>query len=194
MGDILDWILSVAEELGVWGLILITFLDSFISPIPPEVLFIPLSLVDPSNALWLAAVTTVVSVVGAFVGYGLGLKGGRPLVKRIFSEKKVAAAENIIQTHGVMAVLVASFTPVPFKLITVSSGALCLSLKKLIFWSTLGRGARFFVVAGIITLYGQSAREFLESPTFSWLTLGAGIVGIIAYLVRMRHRSNIKGE
>jgi len=190
----LEWVLSVAEEFGVWGLILLTFLDSFISPIPPEVLFIPLSLVDPSNALWLASVTTVVSVIGAFVGYWLGLKGGRPLVKRIFSEKKLVAAENIIQTHGVMAVLVASFTPVPFKLITVSSGALCLSLRKLIFWSTLGRGARFFVVAGIITLYGQSARQFLESSSFSCLTLGLGVIGVIAYLVRMRLKKSIKGE
>ncbi len=194
MDAIIEWVLAVAEEFGVWGLMLLTLLDSFISPIPPEVLFIPLSLIDPSGAFWLAFVTTITSVIGALIGYWLGLKGGKPLVRKIFSESKLAKAEGIIQVHGVMAVLMASFTPIPFKLITVSSGALGLSLKKLVFWSTLGRGARFFLVAAIITFYGQSAKAFLESGPFALLTLGIGLLGIVIYLVRWYRNKGAKNE
>ncbi len=184
----MEWFLLAMEQYGVWGLILITFLDSFISPVPPEVLFIPLSLAKPQNTVWLALVTTCTSVAGALVGYWLGLRGGRPLLYRFFRREKVKKAENLLQMYGVAAVLLASFTPIPFKIITISSGVLGLSLKKLLFWSTIGRGARFFLEAGLLVLYGYEAKKILEGSSFSVLTLIVAFGGLAIYLLYRHFR------
>lgn len=178
----IETIEKMLEQHGVWGLAVATFLDSFISPIPPEVVFIPLSLATPEKAFWFAGLTTAISVIGAIVGYMLGLKGGRPLLCRLFSASKINRAENFIKTYGVAAVLLASFTPIPYKLITVSSGVFALSLKKLIFWSTLGRGARFFLEATLIMLFGAKAKEFLAGSSFFFLTFIVAFIVIIVYL------------
>lgn len=184
MTGITEWFLVILEQYGVWGLIILTFLDSFIAPTPPEVLFIPLCIATPERALWLASITIGASVVGAIVGYLLGLKGGRPLLYRFFSEEKIHKAEGIIHSHGAMAILIVSFTPIPYKLITVTSGVLGLSLQKLIFWSILGRSARFLLEAGLIMLYGHAVKEFLEGSSFVVLTLFLGIVVLVFYLLR----------
>lgn len=186
MSGLKEVLVAAAEQYGVWGLMLVTFLDSFISPIPPEVIFIPLSLLNPPGALWLAFITTCTSVAGAVVGYCLGHKCGRPLMCRFFAVDKVTRAEKFIGAHGVMAVLLASFTPIPFKIITVSSGLLGMSLVKLVFWSTLGRGARFFLEAAIIMAYGQTAMAFLTGSRFSLLTLGLGMLVLAGYLAWRR--------
>lgn len=189
MSGITERLVAAAEEYGVWGLVLVTFLDSFISPVPPEVVFIPLSLFNPPGALWLAFITTGTSVAGAVVGYYLGRKCGRPLLCRFFAAEKVARAEQFIGTHGVMAVLLASFTPIPFKIITVSSGVLGMSPVKLVFWSTLGRGARFFLEAFIIMAYGRAAMEFLTGRSFSLLTLGLGVAAVAVYVLYRRRKT-----
>ncbi len=186
MHEIKDILIAAAEQYGVWGLILVTFLDSFISPIPPEVVFIPLGLMNPSSALWLALITTGTSVVGAVVGYGLGHKCGRPLMCRFFADEKVNRAEQFIRDHGMMAVLLAAFTPIPFKLITITSGVLGMSLAKLVIWSTLGRAARFFLEAAVIMAFGRTAMEFLSGTRFSLLTLGFGLVVLVIYIIRRR--------
>ncbi|MCF8011827.1 MAG: VTT domain-containing protein [Clostridiales bacterium] len=130
-----------------------------------------------------AIITIAVSVIGATLGYWLGLKGGRPLLFKFFSQDKIQKGENLIQTHGIMAVLITSFTPIPYKLITVSSGVLGLSLKKLIFWSTIGRGARFFLEAVLIMVYGRAVKDFLLGSTFSFFTLVIGIISLIIYFL-----------
>ena len=186
MSEIKEILIAAAEQYGVWGLILVTFLDSFISPIPPEVVFIPLSLLNPSGALWLALITTGTSVAGAVVGYSLGHKCGRPLMCRFFDTAKVNRAEQFIRHHGVMAVLLASFTPIPFKLITITSGVLGMSLVKLLLWSTLGRAARFFLEAVVIMAYGRTAMEFLSGTQFSILTLGLGLLALTIYIIWRR--------
>lgn len=183
-----EQILPVMEQYGAWGLALMTFLDSFISPIPPEVLFIPLCLVNPESALGLAFITTGVSVMGAVVGYWVGQKGGRPLLLRFFRREKIARAEDIINAYGAMAVLIAAFTPIPFKLITITSGVLDLPLKKLVFWSTLGRAARFFLEAWLIMVFGRAAVNFLESSNFAILTLTIAVMGLVLYVTWLVYR------
>ncbi|AGK99980.1 YqaA family protein [Desulfoscipio gibsoniae] len=183
MFGVTEQLLSIIEQYGVWGLVLMTLLDSFISPIPPEVLFIPLCLMNPNSALLMALITTSVSVVGAMLGYWLGQKGGRPLLLRFFRREKIIRAEEIIKNYGAMAVLIVAFTPVPFKLITITSGVLNLPLRKLLFWSTLGRGARFFLEAGLIIIYGRAAVNFLESSNFALLTMFIGFLMLIIYLM-----------
>lgn len=189
MASVTELIVAIIKQYGVWGLVLLTFLDAFISPIPPEVLFIPLSLVNPQRAFWLAFLTTGVSVAGALVGYWIGLRGGRPLLHKFFAAQKLKKTEDLIQAYGTMAVLIAAFTPIPFKLITISAGVFGLHLKKLVFWSTLGRGARFSLEASLIVLYGRGAKEFLESDAFSLLTLGMAVLGIIIYLFVVKKKS-----
>jgi len=189
MTGVTELLLQNIEQYGVWGLVLLTFLDSFISPFPPEVLFIPMALINPGDALGLALVTTCTSVVGAIVGYVLGLKGGRPLLYKFFNHHKITRAEDIIKKHGVMAVLLVSFTPIPFKLITVTSGVLGLPLSKLVFWSTLGRGARFSLEAVLIMIYGRAAVEFLQGSSFALLTMVAGVLLLTVYITYYYLRS-----
>ena len=179
----LETVEKLLEQHGVWGLAVATFLDSFISPIPPEVVFIPLCLAAPEKAFWFAGLTTFFSVLGAVVGYIIGLKGGRPLLCRMFSAQKVMKAEGFINKYGVAAVLLASFTPIPFKLVTVSSGVLGLPLNKLIFWSTLGRGARFFIEAALIMFLGAKAVEYLAGASFAVLTFSMALLILLLYLI-----------
>lgn len=184
----------ILEKHGVWGLAAATFLDSFISPIPPEVVFIPLCLIAPEKAFLFAGLTTAISVIGAIVGYMLGLKGGRPLLYRLFPVSKINKAENLIKKYGVVAVLLASFTPIPYKLITVSSGVFALSLKELIIWSTLGRGARFFLESAFIVLLGEQAKEFLTGTQFFLLTFIIALIFIVVYWAYYAYKRKMRNN
>lgn len=188
----LDWIISILQQYGILGLIIMSFLDSFISPIPPEVLLIPLSLINPRNALFLSIITTITSVLGALVGYWIGIKGGRPILHRLFSKEKIYAAEKFIHSYSTMAVFIGAFTPIPYKIITVSSGVFKLPLQKMIFWSTLGRGARFGLEAVLIMAYGEDVVDFLTGHNFSLLTVAITVIILVLYFLYVMRKKNRK--
>ena len=189
------WVLSWADSpYGIWALLVISFLESSVFPIPPDVLLIALTLGDPPHGMGFAAVTTVGSLTGGMLGYLIGYLGGRPLLVRWMGDKKVMQIHNLFERHEVWAIAIAGFTPIPYKLFTISSGAFFINFPKFILVSALSRGARFFLVAGVIQVFGPAMKQFIDDY-FNLLTILFLLLLIGGfYLVRLYARRQVMEE
>jgi len=187
--DLLEWSKDVFLPLGETGLFIIAFVESSVFPIPPDALLIPLVLFKPSIGLYYASVSTAGSVLGGIAGYYIGLKGGRPLARRLFSESKIKRVEDYFDKYGAWTVLIAAFTPIPYKVFTIASGIVRLDLKRFVIASIVGRGARFFAEASVIMIWGEQILDFLLL-NFEIITLviAAAIVGAIVARRKMRKK------
>ena len=196
MGAIVDWMLSWAQSPGgTTALFFIAFAESSFFPIPPDVLLITMALIRPDAAFVLALVCSVGSLLGGMFGYLIGYIGGRPVLHRIFSESKIQVVKDAFEKYEVWAIAVAGFTPVPYKVFTLSAGTFGIPFKPFVAVSAVSRSARFFLVAGAIYLWGESVKHLLTkyfnlfSLAFMVLLIG-GFVGI-RYAV---HRANKRHE
>ncbi len=170
---------------ATWWLAFISFIEAVIFPIPPEVMLAPMSLAQPRRAFWFAAVSLAASTLGALVGYALGhyaFELLEPWLHRLgywetFLEVKKHAAEN-----GFWLLLIGGFTPIPFKLLTIASGAVGMPLLPFLAGAIIGRGKRVFLVAAAIRLGGERAertlRRYVEPVGWAALAL---LTGLIAY-------------
>ena len=149
-------------DYGIWGLFVVAFLDSFILPIPPFFLQIGLSFIDPQASLRIALIAFTGSVLGAPIGYILGKWLGKPILQKIIPEKWVVLATEQFAKNGDAAVLIGSFTPIPFKVFTLLSGVFNYSLVKLLLFAILGRGLKFFLIGILFYLYGKHAKVLLD--------------------------------
>ncbi|MEO9364976.1 MULTISPECIES: YqaA family protein [Candidatus Nitrosocaldus] len=181
MDELLRWTREVFMPIGDVGLFILAFLESSVFPVPPDVLLIALALANPALALYYATIATIGSVLGGVAGYYIGLKGGRRVAKRIFSERMIERADNYFKEYGVWAVLIAAFSPIPYKVFTIASGIFRLSLKGFIIASIIGRGARFYAEGLLIMLWGEQILAFVDEnlELISLAIAGA----IISYLV-----------
>ena len=180
-----EWIHAFEEwllEFGSWGLFIVSFLESSFFPIPPDVLLIPMGIANPDRAFWYAFLTTAASVLGALLGWYIGKKVGRPILRYFIKEEKIVKVEQYFEKYGAMAILIAGFTPIPYKVFTIFSGISRVKIPTLIIWSIIGRGARFFLEAAIIVALGDKAMPFIEE-NFAMLTAGVGGVAIVGYLI-----------
>jgi membrane protein YqaA with SNARE-associated domain len=175
------WILSWANH--PWGtavLAVLSFLDSFVFPIPPLFLQVALSLERPKRSFWYAFVDTTASVFGAVAGYWIGYalwdSVGVRIVGTLSDDRR-----QMMEQNQFLVTIVYSFIPLPFKIITLGSGFLHLSVTTLLVASTLGRSSRFFALAAICHVYGNRAREFIEKH-FNRVCLIGG-VGLAAVVV-----------
>lgn len=160
---LLDWVESLAEgPSGPAALFLLAFAESSFFPIPPDVLLIALCLGDPGRSLYFALLCTVGSVIGGMAGYGLGYWGGRPLLARWFAAARVERVKAYYDRYNAWATGIAGLTPLPYKLFTVSGGAFAVDFRVFVVASILARGARFLAVAGLIYLWGEPAKLFIE--------------------------------
>lgn len=176
-------------EYGIWGLFLVSLLDSFILPIPPFFIQIGFSLLQPEQALWIALLAFTGSVLGAPIGYMLGRWLGKPILKRILPEKWTVLAAEQFAKNGDAAVLIGSFTPIPFKVFTILSGVFNYSLTKLMFFAILGRGLKFFLIGFLFYLYGKHAKELVDSYMEASLLGAAVVVAILWFVFRQRQRN-----
>jgi len=163
------------------GLFIITFIEASFSPILPEVLLIPLCIIDPKNAIFYGIIATIASVLGSLLGYWIGLKGGRPLTRRFVKPNLMKSAENYFNNYGAWAIGLAALTPIPFKVFTITAGTLRFkSIPKFILASTVGRAGRFIPESIFLMLYGREILDFMLS-TFQLMILV--IVAFIAFLI-----------
>jgi membrane protein YqaA with SNARE-associated domain len=161
--DLLDWVEAFAgTPYGDWALFAIAFAESSLFPVPPDVLLIALCLGDPSRSLWFAALCSLGSVVGGIVGYGIGYYGGRPLLYRFFPDKKVDAVAAYFDKYNAWAIGIAGLTPLPYKLFTLSGGACAINFRVFVIVSVISRSFRFFLIAGLIWLYGEPIKAFID--------------------------------
>ncbi len=189
--DLKDWTLDFADsEWALGALLLLTFSESTFFPIPPDPLLIAVGVANPSSAVWIAALVTLASVAGAYVGHLLGKRVGRPLLYQLVSEDKVARAETLFNRYGAWAILVAAFTPIPYKVFTILAGVMDLPIRPFLLASLIGRGARFMTIGVLIYLFGEPIQDFIDEQ-FELLTIATalGLVVVVAgYLVYRRVR------
>ena len=197
--DLSDWVLDFADsDWAAPALAINSFFESIFFPVPPDPLLIGISIRQPEAALWLAALTTVSSVAGAVGGHWLGRRFGRPLLYRLVAEHRVAAVERMVKRHGAWAVLVAAFTPIPYKVFAISAGVMDLNMRTFITASLIGRGARFFILGGLLFFYGESVEKFIDE-NFDIITIGASValvvgLGVLLFFARRRRARNVVGR
>lgn len=161
--DLVTWVVAWAHTpYASAALALVAFAESSFFPIPPDVLLISLCLIDPPSSFGYALLCTVSSVLGGMFGYGIGRYGGRPILERFMSASKIHAVERYYQRYDVWAVGIAGFTPIPYKVFTVSAGTFLLDFKRFVLASLVGRGGRFFLVAALFYFFGKPIGEFVK--------------------------------
>lgn len=176
--------LEALMEYGPLGLFFLAFCESIFFPVPPDFVLLPMAMMKPKLSFWYAFVATLASVAGALAGYVLGKQAGRPLVDRYFSHERISQIEALFSRHGGWAVGIAAFTPLPFKLFTLTGGIFRVKLWPFMIASTMGRGARFFLVGALVFFLGEQADSFL-GRNFELITVClAGAVAGLAWLGR----------
>lgn len=173
-------VIAAAPSAVLW-LFVWSFAESSIFPVPPDVLLIAMCLVKPPLSFVYAAVCSAASLLGGMAGYAVGFWGGRPIALKLVSEKRMEAAEEMYRRYDVAAIGIAGFTPIPYKVFTILSGLLRVPVWRFAAASAVSRSARFFLVAGVLFFYGNTAREFIIRY-FGPLTLAVGI-GVLAGFV-----------
>lgn len=162
-----DWTMRLADHpRALWALAIVSFIESSVFPIPPDVLMIPLILAAPHRAWLIATVAMVSSVLGGVLGYAIGAFAfeqiGEPILAALGKADAVAEFNSRFNDFSFWAVLTAGITPFPYKVITIMSGWSGMPLATFIVTSILARGLRFFIVAGLLWKFGEPIRDFIE--------------------------------
>ena len=162
----------------------LSFAESSFFPIPPDVMLMPMSLARPERWLRFALLTTIASVLGGILGYFIGVWAYEWLESILTTggyADKFEQAKSLFSTWGVWAILVAGFSPIPYKLFTITAGLLSMAFLPFVIASAVGRGARFFLVAGLVAKAGPvmepTILKYIE--WLGWLVVGLLITIII---------------
>ena len=180
------WVLGWADRPGgTWALFGIAFAESSFFPIPPDVLLIPLALGNVRRSLWFALVCTAGSVAGAMLGYFIGstlfASIGQPIIELYDGMEHYNELGQLFQENLILTLGTAGFTPIPFKVFTIAAGAFGVSFPAFVAISAMSRGARFFLVAGLIRLFGEPIRVFIEKY-FNLLTIAFVILLVLGFV------------
>jgi membrane protein YqaA with SNARE-associated domain len=164
----------------------LSFAESCVLPFPPpDVMLAPMSLANPGRAWHFAFLTTLTSVLGGLLGYLIGVYFFQliePLLHEYGYWERYLLAVEFFKTWGPWAVFIAGFSPIPYKIFTISAGALSMALLPFVVASLIGRGARFFLVAGLMCWGGEPMEQKLKQyvDRLGWAVVG---IGVIAYLL-----------
>ncbi len=163
-----DWTMSLAgHRHALAGLAFVSFIESSVFPIPPDILMIPMILAARDQAWRIAFVAMVASVLGGLVGYAIGAglyeTVGRPLLDFYGYAQKFTDFQAVYAEWGFWFVAGAGFTPFPYKVITIASGVMDLDLATFSIASVVSRGARFFLLAALLWYFGPPIRRFVEN-------------------------------
>ena len=185
-----DWTMGLsAHRHAMTALFGVSFIESSVFPIPPDVLMIPMVLARRSKAMAVALIATAGSVLGAMLGYWIGAalmdSLGQAVLAAYGKQDAYAQLAARFADYGGWAVLFAALTPFPFKVITIFSGAVGLPLPLFLLTSVIGRAARFFVVAGLLWRFGPPIRTFIEDRLGLVFTLF--MVALIGGFVALRY-------
>jgi membrane protein YqaA with SNARE-associated domain len=162
-----NWTMSLSRSPhALWALAIVSFIESSVFPIPPDVLMIPMIIARPSRAFLIAGIATLASVLGALLGYYVGAAlfdtVGQPVLNFYGKGTEFDAFAVKYNDWGAWAVLIAGITPFPFKVITIASGVTGLSLPVFIVASIIARAFRFFMVAALLWRFGAPIQDFIE--------------------------------
>src|SRR5215813_2072851 len=183
-----DWVIRLAAHpRALPALGVIAFLESSVFPIPSDVILIPMVLADRTRAFRIALVCTVCSVFGGLLGYAIGYYFfetiGEWVVRTYHMEAGLAAFRAGFEKYGIWIILIKGLTPIPYKLVTIASGAAHFDLFTFVWASIVTRGLRFFLVAALLWKFGEPIRRFIEErlTLITWLFLIALVGGFVAF-------------
>ena len=170
-----DYIINLSGKQNalVW-LAVISFVESSFFPIPPDIMLIPMILATPKKAWKIAGVCTIASILGAYLGYIIGVYFfeliAEPLLNFYGYLEKFNEFKQLYEEYGAWIVFGAGITPFPYKIITIASGVVHLNLAVFTVASILARGLRFFLIAWLLKTYGEKMRLFIEK-NLGWLSV-----------------------
>ncbi len=173
--------LSARKTAPLW-LFGVAFAEASFFPIPPDALLIPMALARPRRAFWFALIATIGSVLGGAFGYAIGFyllaKIAQPIVDFYHYQSAFAAFQQKFAQYGVWIILIKGLTPIPYKIVTIAAGAAGFSFALFMGASVITRGGRFFLLAILLRLFGESVRNFIERRLgLVTSMIAAGIIG-----------------
>lgn len=181
-----QWTLSWADRPGgTWALFLIAFAESSFFLIPPDVLLVALCFGARNKWAKYAIVCTAGSVLGAilgwFIGWGLWASVHDWFIPHLFSQAQFDKVGGMYDENAFLAVFTAAFTPIPFKVFTVAAGVFHVSIPILLMGSLVGRAGRFFIVAGLIRIFGPTVKPFIDK-NLEWCFIGATVLLVLGFV------------
>ena len=163
----------------------VSFIEASFFPIPPDVMLIPMVLMNPSRAWLFALVATAFSVLGGIFGYIIGTFSyehiAEPLLYSLGKEAQMIDFSNKYNEIGFWAVITAGISPIPYKVVTIMSGATNLNFAVFLGASMASRGVRFFLVAGLLHFYGHEIRDFIERY-LNWVFMLFVILLVVGFI------------
>lgn len=167
MRSLYDWMMrQAASERAPTALFWVSFIESSVFPIPPDVMLIPMAIANRLKAWWYATIATIGSVLGGLLGYAIGYflfdLVGQPILSFYGYGEKFEQFAAQYNEYGAWIVFMAGLTPFPFKVITIASGTTEMNILVFVLASIVGRASRFFAVAALLYFFGQPIRAFIE--------------------------------
>ena len=187
---IYDWCIDAAHKpYALWIMGAVSFAESSFFPVPPDVMLIPMSLARPQRAWVYAMVCTVTSVLGGVVGYAIGAllfdSVGQWLIQVYGLGGKVDAFRASYAEWGAVIILLKGLTPIPYKLVTITSGFAGYNILLFVLCSIVARGGRFFIVAILLNRYGDWIRVKIEKHLGLVVAVGAAVL-VLGFVVAIK--------
>jgi membrane protein YqaA with SNARE-associated domain len=184
-----NWCIAAAyKPYALWLMGLVSFAESSFFPVPPDTMLIPMSLARPDKAWTYATLCTLTSVAGGVLGYAIGAylydTIGHWLIALYGYGDKVEAFRDAYARWGTVIILVKGLTPIPYKIVTITSGFAGYNIWLFVICSFVARGMRFYVTAFLLNRYGAQARAIIEERLGFWFAVSVGVLvaGIVAAL------------
>ncbi len=185
-----NWCVDAAgKPHASWILGAVSFAESSFFPVPPDIMLIPMALARPDKAWFFATLCTATSVTGGLLGYFIGAAlydtVGQWLIHLYGYGDKVEAFREAYAQYGALIILLKGLTPIPYKIVTITSGFAGFNIGWFIVLSVMTRGMRFFVEAFLLNRYGGRARNIIEERLGLWATLSAVAI-VVGFIVIVR--------
>ncbi len=190
----MEQLLLFFEHYGAVGIFFISFIESFISPILPDLLLIPMALADMEKAIYYSAIATLGSVLGGIIGYFIGNKLGLPVLEKYAPAKHVETIHDWLERYGGWAIFFAALAPIPYKFVSISAGVFRVNMMVFLFASIIGRGKRFLLEGILIFYYGPSAVELIKAYSHNFIVAFAviAVLGIIGIGIKVMKKSQLE--
>lgn len=187
---IYDWCIAAADKPhALWILAAVAFAESSFFPVPPDVMLLPMALARPRRAWLFATVCTIASVAGGVLGYAIGAllydSVGQWLIHLYGLGDKVEAFRASYAEWGAWIIIGKGLTPIPYKLVTITSGFAGYNVWLFILCSIIARGGRFFIVAVVLDRYGEVIRREIEKRLGLWAAIGAVVI-VLGFVIAFR--------
>jgi len=181
-----DWVTHWAQTPHANGaLFTIAVAESSFFPIPPDVLLITMGVSQPKKGFFYATLCTLGSVLGAILGYFIGWQFmaliGEKIIHLYGLSYKYLQVQHLYRNYDVWAIALGGFTPLPYKLFTISAGAFKINFLSFVIVSLVARGLRFFLVGGVFYIWGQQVQKIIEKY-LNWLATGFATLVILGYI------------